>query len=251
MDPKALSYTASLPFDRRLYKQDIAGSIAHARMLARQGIISDKEAELIIMGLVSIREEIDKGAFPFQLEREDIHMSIEARLTEKIGEAGARLHTARSRNDQIALDMRLYAKDVIGQALEKLRGLQRALVSLAEAHQGVVMPGYTHLQRAQPVLLAHHLLAYFEMLERDRDRFRQARERADVLPLGSGALAGVPYPIDREFVAKELGFSRISANSLDAVSDRDFLVDFEAAAALTMMHLSRLSEEIILWSTAE
>ena len=245
------NYTSSIHYDRRLYRQDIAGSVAHARMLARQGIISEKDAERIVMGLGSIRQEIEEDTFPWREELEDIHMNIEARLFDRIGEVAGKLHTARSRNDQVALDMRLYTKTVIDDVLKGIHALQSALVSQAEAHQEVVMPGYTHLQRAQPVLLAHHLLAYFHMLQRDRERFQQAYKRADVLPLGSGALAGVPYPIDREFVAQELGFSRMSENSMDAVSDRDFLVEFHSAAALGMMHLSRLAEEIILWSSEE
>jgi argininosuccinate lyase len=244
-------YVASIPFDRRLYKQDIAGSIAHARMLAKQGIIKDKEAELIVMGLISIREEIEQGKFPFRTDLEDIHMNIEARLIEKMGEVGQKLHTARSRNDQIALDMRLFTKEAISQTIDRLVEFQRALLELAEANKDVIMPGYTHLQRAQPVLFAHHLLAYFEMLQRDVSRFRDCLKRADVLPLGSGALAGVPYAIDREFLAKELGFSQVSDNSMDAVSDRDFVIEYQAAASLAMMHLSRLAEEIVLWSSAE
>ncbi len=244
-------YTASIPFDRRLYKQDIAGSIAHARMLARQGIISDKEAELMVMGLSSIREEIEQGIFELRADLEDIHMNIEVRLIEKIGDMGRKLHTARSRNDQIALDMRLFAKEAISETTDKLVAFQRALLDLAEANKDVIMPGYTHLQRAQPVLFAHHLLAYFEMLQRDVERFRDCLKRADVMPLGSGALAGVPYPVDREFLARELGFGRVSQNSMDAVSDRDFIIEYQAAASLAMMHMSRLAEEIVLWSSAE
>jgi argininosuccinate lyase len=250
-DSSVQAYTASIPFDQRLYRQDIAGSIAHARMLAKQGIIPEKDAELIVMGLAAIRQEIEEGRFPFQTELEDIHMNIEARLIEKVGEAGRKLHTARSRNDQIALDLRLYAKEAIGQTIASLEDLQRALLDLAETNKDVIMPGYTHLQRAQPILFAHHLLAYFEMFQRDIGRFRGCLERTDVMPLGSGALAGVPYPIDREFVARELGVSRITPNSLDAVSDRDFVVEYEAAASMAMMHLSRLAEEIILWCSAE
>ncbi len=245
------SYTVSIHYDRRLYRQDIAGSIAHARMLARQGIIARDEAEAIVRGLEAVRQEIEDGSFPWRPELEDIHMNIERRLYEKIGDAAGRLHTARSRNDQVALDMRLYTREVIAQALAGLHRLRGALVARAEAHADVVMPGYTHVQRAQPVLFAHHLLAYFEMFGRDRQRFQQARQRADVMPLGSGALAGLPYPVDREFVARELGFSAISANSMDAVSDRDFLLDFHSAAAICMMHLSRLAEEIVLWSSEE
>ncbi|MGB3128910.1 MAG: argininosuccinate lyase [Dehalococcoidia bacterium] len=251
MDDRVKGYTVSVPFDRRLYRQDIAGSIAHARMLARQGIISDKNAELITMGLVSIREEIEQGRFEFNEELEDIHMNIEARLIEKIGDAGAKLHTARSRNDQIALDMRLFTKEAVSETMAQIKALQQALLDLAKDNKRLVMPGYTHLQRAQPVLFAHHLLAYFQMFQRDIERFQQCFERTDVLPLGSGALAGVPYPIDRDFLAKELGFSKVSANSMDAVSDRDFVIEYLSAASLTMMHISRLAEEIILWSTAE
>jgi len=244
-------YTASLHYDRRLYKEDIAGSIAHVRMLAKQGIISDKEAERIAMGLGAIRVEIEEGGFPWREELEDIHMNIEARLFDKIGDVAGKMHTARSRNDQIALDLRMYTKKAIADALKGLHYLQEALVKQAETHQEVVMPGYTHLQRAQPVLFAHHMLAYFEMFQRDAQRLREAYARADVLPLGSGALAGVPYPIDREFVARELGFGGISSNSMDAVADRDFLLDFQSAAAVCMMHISRLGEEMVLWSSAE
>ena len=250
-DKSVAEYTASIPFDWRLYPYDIAGSIAHARMLAKQGIISEEEAETITGGLASIRDEIEQGKFQFKPELEDIHMNIEARLIEKVGEVGGKLHTARSRNDQVALDLRLLAKEAISKALLKLREFQQAVVGLAEANKGVVMPGYTHLQPAQPVLLAHHLLAYFEMLQRDADRFSDCLKRTDVMPLGSGALAGVAYNIDREFLARELGFSQLSQNSIDAVSDRDFVVEYEAAASLCLMHLSRLAEEIILWSSAE
>jgi argininosuccinate lyase len=251
MDDRVKDYTVSVPFDQRLYEQDIAGSIAHARMLARENIISDKDAELIITGLIDIRQEIEQGKFEFKEELEDIHMNIEARLIEKIGDVGARLHTARSRNDQIALDMRLFAKEATAETIAGIKTLQGALLDLARKNIRVVMPGYTHLQRAQPVLLAHHLLAYFEMLQRDVERFRGCFEGADVMPLGSGALAGVPYPVDRDFLARELGFTRVSANSMDAVSDRDFAIEYHAAASITMMHLSRLAEEIVLWATAE
>jgi argininosuccinate lyase len=251
LDKLAKDYTVSVPFDKRLYRHDIAGSTAHARMLWKQGIIPEKDAELIIMGLISIREEIERGEFKFKEELEDIHMNIEGRLIEKIGDAGAMLHTARSRNDQVALDMRLFTKEAINETMAGLKALQKALLDLAESNIGVSIPGYTHLQRAQPILLAHHLLAYFEMYQRDIERFNQCLERTDVMPLGSGALAGVPYPIDRYSVAKELGFSKVSANSIDAVSDRDFVIEYQAAASITMMHLSRLAEEIVLWSTAE
>ena len=246
------NYTRSLHYDRRLFRQDIAGSIAHTRMLARQGIISKKDAELIVMGLVSIREEIHNGTFPWKDELEDIHMNVEARLGDKVGpEVAGKLHTGRSRNDQVSLDMRMYIKEAIGDTLAGIRTLQGALLDVAEAHLGAMLPGYTHLQRAQPVLFSHHMLAYFHMVERDHSRFVDCLGRADVLPLGSGALAGVPYPTDREFLARELGFSKVSPNSMDAVSDRDFLVEYQAAAALCMVHLSRLAEELVLWSSRE
>jgi len=251
LDKSVIRYTASIPFDWRLYPYDIAGSVAHAKMLAKQGIISAKEAEKLVKGLESVQREIERGEFQFKLELEDIHMAIEARLIEKVGEVGGKLHTARSRNDQVALDLRLFARDAISSTVSGLGGLQRALVNLAEANKKVIIPGYTHLQPAQPVLLAHHLLAYFEMLQRDVDRFNDYLERTDIMPLGSGALAGVTYDIDRKFVAKELGFSQLSQNSIDAVSDRDFVLEYEAAASICMMHLSRLAEEIILWSSAE
>ncbi len=250
-DKLVTKYTTSISFDWRLYRYDIAGSIAHAKMLAKQGIILPQDARIIIDGLAAIREEIEQGKFQFKPELEDVHMNVEAKLIEKVGEVGGKLHTARSRNDQVALDLRLFTKDAISETLSKLRQFQQALVSLAEANQDVVMPGYTHLQPAQPILLAHHLLAYFEMLERDIGRFSECLKRTDVMPLGSGALAGVAYDIDRDFIAAELGFSEISRNSMDAVSDRDFVVEYEAAACLTMMHLSRLAEEVILWSSAE
>jgi argininosuccinate lyase len=250
-DKAVEAYTASIDVDRRLYRQDIAGSIAHARMLARQGIIPHDEAEAIVRGLEEVRREIEDGSFPWRPDLEDVHMNIEARLAEKVGEAAGRLHTARSRNDQVAADLRLYAKEAIGRTTAAVRRLQGSLLELAEANRDLIIPGYTHLQRAQPLLLAHHLLAYFEMLDRDAARLADCLARTDVLPLGSGALAGVPYPIDREAVARELGFARISENSVDAVSDRDFAVEFLAAAAICMMHLSRLAEEIVLWSSAE
>jgi len=250
-DKQARDYGASISFDRRLYRQDIEGSITHARMLARQEIIAGSEAEAIIKGLNSIRKEIERGRFQFKTEFEDIHMNIEARLFEKIGDVAGKLHTARSRNDQMALDLRLFVKEEILKTIDRIRALQAVLVELAGQNKDVIMPGYTHLQQAQPVLLAHHLLAYFEMFQRDKERFGDCLGRTDVMPLGSGALAGVPYPIDREFVARELGFSKVSTNSLDAVSDRDFIIEFEAAAAITMMHLSRLAEEFVVWSSSE
>ncbi len=250
-DEKVVKYTSSLPFDHRLYRHDINGSIAHAKMLAKQGIISPEEAETINKGLLVIAKEIEEGKFKFKPELEDIHMAIEARLLELVGDVAGKLHTARSRNDQVALDMRLFIKEAILETLANLRQLQKALVNLAEDNKDVVMPGYTHLQPAQPVLLAHHLLAYFEMFNRDVERFSDTLKRTDVMPLGSGALAGVAYNIDREFLARELGFSQISQNSMDAVSDRDFVIEYQANTSICMMHLSRLAEEIILWSSAE
>ncbi len=245
------TYTVSIDYDKRLYRQDIAGSIAHARMLARQEIIAAGEADAIVRGLEDIGREIAGGEFPWRPELEDIHMNIERRLFEKIGDTAGRLHTARSRNDQVALDVRMYARERCDEVMDLLRDLRAALVELASDNAGVIMPGYTHLQRAQPVLFAHHMLAYFEMFGRDARRFAQARESADVMPLGSGALAGLPYPIDRQFVADQLGFSRFSANSMDAVSDRDYLLEFQSAAAICMMHLSRMAEELIIWSSEE
>ena len=247
----ASSYTVSISFDWRLYRQDISGSVAHARMLGRQGIISDHDASAIIEGLQQVLQEIEAGIFPWRQEYEDLHMNVEARLHELIGEPARRLHTARSRNDQVATATRLYVRDSIDAILRKMRRLQGILLDLSESSGGTLMPGYTHLQRAQPILLSHHLLAYVEMLERDVSRLREARTRTDVLPLGSGALAGVPYPIDREGIAHELGFDRISSNSLDAVADRDYVIEFVAAAAVCMMHTSRLAEELVLWATAE
>ncbi|MCI0789254.1 MAG: argininosuccinate lyase [Chloroflexi bacterium] len=244
-------YTVSIDYDRRLYKQDIAGSVAHAKMLAKQDIISQKDATQIVQGLGTIEREIREEKFPWDPALEDLHMNIESRLHQLIGAAAGRLHTARSRNDQVALDLRLYTKETIVDLVMGLRSVQRALVELASKYQSVVMPGYTHLQRAQPVLFAHHMLAYFEMFQRDIGRFQDCHRRTDVMPLGSGALAGVPYQTDREFLAAELGFSRISANSMDAVSDRDFVVEFLAAASVCMMHFSRMSEELVLWSSSE
>ena len=250
-DKSLIDYMASIPFDRRLYRHDIRGSIAHVNMLARQEIISHADAETIVNGLTAIINEIDRGQFQFKLEMEDIHMNIEASLFEKIGDAAGKLHTARSRNDQIALDIRLFLKEETQKTTAYLIDLQRAILDIAETNKAIIMPGYTHLQQAQPILLAHHLLAYFEMFQRDKERFADCLKRIDVLPLGSGALAGVSYPINRQFLAQELGFSKISANSLDAVSDRDFVAEYEAAAALCMMHISRLAEELVIWSSSE
>ncbi len=245
------AYTVSIHYDRRLYREDIAGSKAHAAMLAQQGIISPEDANAIITGLDRVQDEIEQGEFPWDPDLEDLHMNIERRLTDLIGPAGGRLHTGRSRNDQIALDLRLYTRAAIADTVTGLRSMQRALVGLGERYRDVLMPGYTHLQRAQPVLFAHHMLAYFEMLERDVGRFNDCAARLNVSPLGSGALAGVPYPTDRRSVAAALGFDAVSANSMDAVADRDFLVEYHAAAAIAMMHLSRLSEEIVIWCARE
>ncbi len=244
-------YVGSLQFDRRLYRHDISGSIAHARMLGRQGIIPVDDADTLIKGLEAVREEIDRGVFVFDPADEDIHMAVEARLFKLVGDVAGKLHTGRSRNDQVALDLRMYLRDEICVVRKLLHELRSALVSTAERYPGVVMAGYTHLQQAQPILFAHHMLAYFEMFSRDDARIADCSARVNVLPLGSGALAGVPYPIDREFVAKELGFERISANSLDAVADRDFVAEFNACCAILMMHISRLAEELVLWSSSE
>lgn len=244
-------FGASLDVDRRLYAEDIAGSIAHARMLAKQDVISVADAGAIEAGLSAILADIEAGRFAFDPADEDVHMAIESELTRRIGDAGKRLHTARSRNDQVATDTRLHTKREALRLYGALIKARRVLVSLAESHPDVIMPGYTHLQRAQPVLFAHHMLAYSWMLARDAVRVRHAYDAADVLPLGSAALAGTTFPIDRDMVAAELGFSAVSANSLDAVSDRDFLVDLTYACTLGMVHLSRLAEELILWSTGE
>jgi len=249
--PLVESFTTSLPFDRRLFAHDIAGSIAHCEMLARQRIITRRDAARIVTALRHIRNELERGTFPSSPADEDIHMAVERRLIEKIGAVGGKLHTARSRNDQVALDLRLYLKDETRRILDLLRQLRRALAALAAAHSDAIMPGYTHLQPAQPVLFAHHLLAYAEMLERDGQRFTDGAKRIDVLPLGSGALAGTTFPIDRAYVARRLGFAQVSSNSMDAVSDRDFAVEFLAACAILGMHLSRFAEDLILWSSQE
>lgn len=241
----------SVSFDARLAPWDIRGSIAHARMLGDCGIISKGDAKKIIAGLKAIGKLIDAGTFAYRTELEDVHMNIESALTDAIGDTGKRLHTGRSRNDQIATDVRMWTRDQIDFIVGLLIELQRALVAFAEAHIDVILPGCTHLQHAQPVLLAHHLMAYVEMFSRDAQRFAELRKRVNVMPLGSAALAGTTYPIDRKQVAKELDFDAISANSMDAVSDRDYLIEFCSNAALVMMHLSRFSEELILWSTQE
>ncbi|HEY7268598.1 MAG TPA: argininosuccinate lyase [Dehalococcoidia bacterium] len=251
-NPMVDAYTSSLEVDRRMAVEDVRGSIAHARMLSKQGIIPTGDADKILDGLMQIGRDIEAGSFDMDESLEDVHMNVEARLSQIIGpEAAGRLHTARSRNDQVVTDLRMWLKNAIAETIAGLHDLEQSLVELATENRRVVIPGYTHLQRAQPVLLAHHLLAYFEMFERDIGRMADAYSRTDVMGLGSGALAGVPYPIDREGVAHDLEFSAISANSIDAVSDRDFVAEYLAAAAIAMMHVSRLAEDIILWSTTE
>ncbi len=245
------AFNASVHFDKRLWPHDIQGSIAHARMLGARGIISAGDAAAIEEGLHRVRAEIEAGDFVWRRELEDVHMNIEHRLTELIGPTGGRLHTGRSRNDQVALDMHLFALAEFGSVREAVAELQRVLVRLAGDHLDVIIPGYTHLQRAQPVLLSHHLLAYFWMLQRDRERMADAMARADAMPLGAGALAGTTFPVDREQVARELGFSRLYENSMDAVSDRDYLLEGLSALSIIMVHLSRLAEELILWTSQE
>ena len=247
----AQRYGESVSFDWRLYRYDSAGSIAHAAALARAGIITAGEREKIERGLHAIEKEIESGQFKWRRSLEDVHMNIEAALTKRIGSAGAKLHTARSRNDQVALDLRLYVKAEIVEVLSRLRNLQRALLDFAEKHLDVVMPGYTHLQRAQPVTFSHYLLGQIEAFERDWERLDDCRVRTDVLPLGSAALAGSAIVLDRDFIAHELGFARVSQNSVDSVSDRDFLCEFLFCLAMIGMHLSRLSEDVIIWSTSE
>ncbi len=242
-------YTASVEFDQRLAEFDIQGSLAHARMLGAQGIIGTDDVAAIERGLGEILEEIRAGQFEWLLDLEDVHLNIEKRLTDKVGDAGKRLHTGRSRNDQVATDVRLWLRATVDDVLTRIRNLQISLLDLAEQHADTVMPGFTHLQVAQPVTFGHHLLAYYEMLKRDAERFADARKRINRLPLGAAALAGTSYPIDREAVARALGFDGVCENSLDAVSDRDFAIEFTAAAALVMTHLSRFSEELILWSS--
>jgi argininosuccinate lyase len=247
----AEKFSASIEVDKRLFREDIEGSIAHAKMLGRTGIIQKIESEKIVKGLKEIQREIETGTFPFREEYEDIHLNIEKRLTDKIGEVGGKLHTARSRNDQVALDMRLYLRGEIDEILNLIKRLSTTLLNLASKHLDVIMPLYTHLQRAQPVLLSHHLLAYFEMLRRERGRFVDGRKRVNVMPLGAGAGAGTSFPIDRHYVAKLLGFPEITRNSIDSVSDRDFIVEFISTSASLMMHLSRIAEELVLWSSKE
>jgi argininosuccinate lyase len=242
-------FTASVAFDRRLYRQDIAGSIAHARMLARAGVLTEKERDAVVRGLEDIRRQIEANDFAWSDALEDVHMNIERRLTERIGEAGKKLHTGRSRNDQVATDLRLYLRETIDELCALLASLQEALLDVAEREAQTLMPGFTHMQIAQPVTFGHHMLAWFEMLHRDHQRLIECRARVNVMPLGAAALAGTSFPIDREFTAAELGFDRVAENSLDAVSDRDFAMEFAAAGAMIMTHLSRMSEELVLWST--
>jgi len=245
------AFTASIHFDKRLYPYDIEGSIAHSRMLAQAGVITPEESSQMVEGLGRIKRDLDHGTFQFETGLEDIHMNIEARLLQDIGKVAQKLHTARSRNDQVALDLRMFLRDATGAVIARLRALRQVLVTLAEQHIDTIMPGYTHMQRAQPVLLGHHWMAYYEMFSRDTERFADSMKRTNVMPLGAAALAGTTYPIDREYTAKLLNFPSISPNSLDAVSDRDFIMEFLAAAAICMVHLSRMSEELVLWSSAE
>ncbi len=240
-------YTASVGFDQRLWRADIQASLAHAQMLVQQGIVSVDDGHAIERGMAQVAQEIETGAFDWKLELEDVHLNIEARLTQLVGDAGKRLHTGRSRNDQVATDVRLWLRDEIDRLAPLLTQMQRALIDVAEHHTDTILPGFTHLQVAQPVSFAHHLLAYVEMFARDAERLAEVRKRVNVLPLGAAALAGTSYPLDRDFVARTLGFEAVAQNSLDAVSDRDFAIEFVAWAATTMMHVSRLSEEIVLW----
>ena len=250
-DHRVEAFTASVDFDKRLYPYDIEGSIAHCRMLAKTDIITEDEAATLIQGLGQIKRDLDRGQFDFDQSMEDIHMHIETRLVEDVGKVALKLHTARSRNDQVALDMRMFLRDATINAINQFHDLRSALVDLAETNIDVVMPGYTHMQRAQPVLFAHHIMAYYEMFSRDEERFGDSIKRLNVMPLGTAALAGTTFPIDREYTAELLNFPKISANSIDAVSDRDFIIEFLAAASISMVHFSRFSEELILWSTSE
>ncbi|MES9955853.1 MAG: argininosuccinate lyase [Sedimenticola sp.] len=245
------AFTASVEFDQRLYKYDIQGSIAHATMLAKSGILTEQERDSIIGGLERVQQRIDSGDFEWSVELEDVHMNVESALTDDIGDNGKKLHTGRSRNDQVATDIRLYMRDEIELIRAEIKRLQEALLEVAEREADTIMPGFTHLQTAQPITFGHHMMAWFEMLERDRERLADCNRRVNVMPLGAAALAGTTYPIDRHYTAELLGFERPSENSLDSVSDRDFAIEFSAAAALVMMHLSRMSEELIIWSSAQ
>ena len=251
LDPEVERFSSSLPIDRRLFHYDIHGSIAHTQTLAKAGLLTDRESSRIVNGLKQVEREIDDGSFVFTDEDEDIHMAVERRLMSLVGKIGGKLHTGRSRNDQVALDVRMYAKDRVSDLVRAIISLQQVLVECAERHRDVVMPGYTHLQRAQPVLFAHHLLAYVDMLDRDKQRLRDALKRIDVMPLGSGALAGPNFPLDRKYTARILGFRAVTTNSLDAVSDRDFILETLGVLSILMTHLSRLSEELIVWSSNE
>ena len=244
-------FNSSIRFDARMYKQDIKGSMAHAEMLGRQGIIPEEDSRKIISGLKDILSDIEDGKVEFEIDAEDIHMNIEKLLTERIGDAGKRLHTGRSRNDQVALDIRMYLMDEIEEISALLHTARVALVKTAKEHTKTIMPGYTHLQKAQPVTFAHHAMAYYEMLTRDSERLTDCKKRTNVMPLGSGALAGTTYPLDREFVAEKLGFDSVTMNSLDGVSDRDFCIELASCISMIMMHLSRFCEELILWSSDE
>ncbi len=248
-DHRVESFTLSLGFDRRLYEYDIRGSVAHARMLAHVGVLTAAECEQVVSGLEQIKSEIDRGEFEWIPALEDVHMNIESRLTERIGEVGKKLHTGRSRNDQVATDLRMYMRDAADEIIDALLDLQNGLFDIAEREAETIMPGFTHLQVAQPVTVGHHVMAWSEMLERDVQRLFETRRRINVMPLGSAALAGTSFPIDRAYTARELGFEAVSANSLDAVSDRDFVLEFIADAAIVMVHLSRVAEELILWSS--
>ena len=244
-------FTSSIRFDQRMYKHDIAGSIAHARMLSHVGVLTEAECESIVSGLGDIKSDIESGDFVWSIALEDVHMNIEARLIDKIGDVGKKLHTGRSRNDQVATDIRLFLREEIAAISDEMLRLQSALLEMAEAEVDTIMPGFTHLQTAQPVTFGHHVMAWFEMFKRDFDRLKDCSKRMNVMPLGAAALAGTSYPIDREYTAKLLNFDAVTENSLDAVSDRDFAIEFLATASIVMMHLSRISEELVLWSSAQ
>ena len=250
-DSEVNDFNSSIRFDQRMYRQDITGSIAHAKMLGKCGIIPKEDSELIVKTLGEILRDIEDGKIEFLIDAEDIHMNIETILTQRIGDAGKRLHTGRSRNDQVALDIRMYIKDEITDIRQMIISLEKTLLDLASENLDTIMPGYTHLQKAQPITLAHHTMAYFEMFKRDIERLEDCYKRTNVMPLGSGALAATTYPLDRDFVASELGFDQITMNSLDGVSDRDFVIELASALSIIIMHLSRYSEELILWNTNE
>jgi argininosuccinate lyase len=244
-------FTASVEFDQRMYRQDIQGSVAHAKMLTEAGVLTAQERDSIIQGLAEIQDDIEQGRFEWSIALEDVHMNIEAALTKKIGITGKKLHTGRSRNDQVATDIRLYVRDEIDRILEEITRLQQGLLGLAEKEADTIMPGFTHLQTAQPVTFGHHLMAWFEMLCRDYERFADTRKRVNIMPLGAAALAGTTYPIQRQITCELLGFDAPAENSLDAVSDRDFAIEFCAASSVLMMHMTRMSEELVLWTSAQ